>query len=110
MTTMEKETTALIGSDKVEGTAVYGMDGTNIGSIQRVMIDKISGKVAYAVTSFGGFLGIGEEYFPLLWSQLRLPTLSQSKGRHAKPLSTCARSWSNRHQFADVRAIQSTTS
>jgi hypothetical protein len=74
MDTMDKETAALIGSDKVEGTAVYGMDGTSIGSIQRVMIDKISGKVAYAVTSFGGFLGMGEEYYPLPWSQLKYDT------------------------------------
>ena len=59
---MEKGTTALIGSDKVEGTTVYGMDGTNIGSIQRVMIDKISEKVAYADTSFGGFLCMGFRY------------------------------------------------
>lgn len=52
-----KETASLIASDKVEGTAVYGADQKKIGSIQRVMIDKISGKVAYAVLSFGGFMG-----------------------------------------------------
>src|SRR4030081_3292545 len=74
MTTMEKKTASLIGSDKVEGTTVYGMDGNSIGSIQRVMIDKISGKVAYAVTSFGGFLGMGEDYFPLPWSTLKYDT------------------------------------
>jgi hypothetical protein len=34
------------------------------------MIDKLSGKVAYAVMSFGGFMGIGEEYYPLPWSLL----------------------------------------
>jgi sporulation protein YlmC with PRC-barrel domain len=62
---MEKESASLIGSDKVEGTTVYGRDGTSIGTIQRVMIDKISGKVAFAVTSFGGFLGLGEDYYPL---------------------------------------------
>ena len=50
-----RETASLIGSDKVEGTAVYGPDNQKIGSVQRVMIDKISGKVAYAVISFGGF-------------------------------------------------------
>ena len=50
-----RETASLIGSDKVEGTAVYGADDQKIGSIQRIMIDKVSGKVAYAVTSFGGF-------------------------------------------------------
>ena len=46
----------LIGSDKVEGTNVYGADENGIGEIERVMIDKITGKVAYAVMSFGGWL------------------------------------------------------
>ena len=52
----DRETYDCIGSDKVEGTAVYGADESKIGSIERVMIDKMSGKVAYAVMSFGGFL------------------------------------------------------
>jgi hypothetical protein len=39
-----RETVSLIGSDKVEGTAVYGADDRKIGNVQRVMIDKISGK------------------------------------------------------------------
>ena len=41
-----------------------------ITTIERVMIDKLSGKVAYAVMSFGGFLGIGEDYYPLPWPLL----------------------------------------
>ncbi len=65
-----RETESLIGSDKVEGIAVYRADGTKIGRIQRVMIDKVSGKVGYAVMSFGGFMGIGENYYPLPWSAL----------------------------------------
>jgi sporulation protein YlmC with PRC-barrel domain len=64
----------LIGSDKVEGTAVYGPDGTKIGSIERVMIDKLNGKVSYAVLSFGGFLGIGDDYYPLPWQSLKYDT------------------------------------
>jgi len=64
------ETSSLIGSDKVEGTAVYRSNGDKVGAIERVMIDKKSGKVAYAVMSFGGFLGIGEDYYPLPWSLL----------------------------------------
>jgi PRC-barrel domain len=69
-----RETVSLIGSDKVDGTPVYGADDGKIGIVQRVMIDKISGKVAYAVTSFGGFLGIGEDYYPLPWPQLKYDT------------------------------------
>jgi hypothetical protein len=68
------ETVSLIGSDKVEGTAVYSADDERIGSVQRVMIDKRSGHVAYAVVSFGGFLGIGEDYYPIPWPNLKYDT------------------------------------
>ena len=74
MVTETRETGTLIGSDKVEGTAVYGADDTKIGSIERVMIDKMSGKVSYAVLSFGGFLGIGGDYYPLPWQSLKYDT------------------------------------
>ncbi len=60
----------LIGSDKVEGTNVYGSDRQKIGFIERIMIEKRSGKVDYAVLSFGGFLGMGDQHFPLPWSSL----------------------------------------
>jgi hypothetical protein len=60
-----RETSNLIGSDKVEGTPVCRPDGERVGQIQRIMIDKLSGKVAYAVMSFGRFLGMGEDYYPL---------------------------------------------
>jgi PRC-barrel domain len=69
-----RETVSLIGSDKVEGTAVYGADERKIGTIQRIMLDKTSGKVAYAVVSFGGFLGMGEDYYPLPWPNLKYDT------------------------------------
>jgi hypothetical protein len=68
------ETVSLIGSDKVEGTAVYGADEKKIGSVQRVMLDKVSGNASYAVVSFGGFLGMGEDYYPMPWSALKYDT------------------------------------
>ncbi|MFK4655139.1 hypothetical protein ABIF97_005073 [Bradyrhizobium japonicum] len=64
----------LIGSDKVEGTSVYGADRNKIGSIERVMIDKVSGKVSYVVLGFGGFLGLGNEHYPLPWQSLKYDT------------------------------------
>jgi hypothetical protein len=64
----------LIGSDKVQGTAVYGADDNKIGSIERVMIDKASGKVSYAVLGFGGFLGLGNDHYPLPWQSLKYDT------------------------------------
>ncbi|UFX47353.1 PRC-barrel domain-containing protein [Bradyrhizobium sp. 41S5] len=60
----------LIASDRVEGTAVRRANGDMIGHIERLMIDKISGKVSYAVLSFGGFLGIGTNLLPLPWARL----------------------------------------
>jgi PRC-barrel domain len=74
MVTEARETGNLIGSDKVEGTAVYGADQAKIGSIERVMIDKQTGKVSYAVLSFGGFLGIGDDHYPLPWQSLKYDT------------------------------------
>jgi hypothetical protein len=64
----------LIESDRVEGTTVYDPQGNDLGSIKRLMIEKISGKVAYAVMSFGGFLGIGEEEHTIPWNKLDYDT------------------------------------
>jgi len=61
----------LIASDRVERTAVRRSDGTKVGSIERVMIDKVSGKVAYAVLSFGGFMGVGVKHIPIRWDRMK---------------------------------------
>ena len=61
---------SLIASDRVEGTPVFRLGGKRIGSIKRVMLDKQRGTVAYAVMEFGGFLGIGNDYYPLPWALL----------------------------------------
>ena len=66
-----QETGNLIASDKVQGTNVYNAAGDNLGAIHDLMIDKASGKVAYAIMSFGGFIGIGNQYHPLPWSVLK---------------------------------------
>jgi len=68
------ETDRLISSDKAVGTAVYNRHGEHLGSVYNLMIDKYSGQVAYAVMSFGGFLGIGESYHPLPWRTLTYDT------------------------------------
>jgi sporulation protein YlmC with PRC-barrel domain len=68
------ETASLISASKVTGTNVYNTAGDSLGEVYDVMIDKKSGKIAYAVMSFGGFLGIGERYHPLPWSTLKYDT------------------------------------
>lgn len=60
----------LIESDRVDGTAVYDQNGRRVGSVQRLMIDKVSGRVAYAVVTFGGMLGIGADEYPIDWNNL----------------------------------------
>ena len=64
----------LIESDRVEGTTVYDPGGYSIGSIKRLMIEKVSGRVAYAVMSFGGFLGLGAEEHAVPWKKLTYDT------------------------------------
>jgi len=64
----------LVASDNVEGTMVFRPGGEKIGYIDHFMVDKRSGKVEYAVMSFGGFLGLGEELRPVPWSVLSYDT------------------------------------
>ena len=68
------KTGSLIEASRVNGTAVYNSAGESIGKIYDVMLDKLSGKVAYAIMSFGGFLGMGDDYHPLPWSELKYDT------------------------------------
>lgn len=77
MTVETNETCRLIASNKVEGTAVYNHEGEKLGAIYNFMVDKRSGQVEYAVLQFGGFLGIGSDYYPLPWQVL---TYHESEG------------------------------
>jgi len=61
----------LVGARDVKGTDVYNSLGQKLGSVVEIMIDKISGRVVYAIMSFGGFLGMGEQHHPLPWSVLK---------------------------------------
>ena len=68
------EDASVISASKVTGTNVYNTDGDHLGEIYDVMLDKRSGNIAYAVMSFGGFLGIGERYHALPWAALKYDT------------------------------------
>jgi sporulation protein YlmC with PRC-barrel domain len=65
---------ACISSSKVAGTAVYNANGDKLGSIDDVIIDKLSGQVRYAALEFGGFLGVGTDRYPIPWSMLKYDT------------------------------------
>ncbi|MGF7147723.1 sporulation protein YlmC with PRC-barrel domain [Sphingomonas zeicaulis] len=75
MTTISTdETRSMIASDKVEGTAVFNRGGERLGTVSRFMVDKRSGKVDYAVLSFGGLFGLGRDHYPLPWNVLTYDT------------------------------------
>ena len=65
---------ACISSRKVAGTAVYNANGDKLGSIDDVIIDKLSGQVRYAALEFGGFLSVGMDRYPIPWSMLKYDT------------------------------------
>jgi len=67
-------TAKLISSNRVQGTEVYGSNGEHVGEIDHLMIERVSGRVAYAVMSFGGFLGMGKDFYPIPWNALSYDT------------------------------------
>jgi sporulation protein YlmC with PRC-barrel domain len=71
---MDRTDLPLISSENVQGTNVYSPDGSKIGEVDHLMIDKGAGKVSYAVMSFGGFLGLGSNHYPLPWAALKYNT------------------------------------
>jgi hypothetical protein len=60
----------LISSENVEGAIVYAPNGNEIGEIDHLVLDKISGNIRYAVMSFGGFAGLGHGHYPIPWNAL----------------------------------------
>jgi uncharacterized protein YrrD len=64
-------TGSLIAGQNVEGTTVFNLAGDKLGTVEDIMIDKVSGRAIYAVMSFGGFLGMGEKFHPLPWATLK---------------------------------------
>lgn len=60
----------LILASRVNGTPVFDRAGTRLGHVDDLSIEKVDGRVVYAIMSFGGFLGIGEKFHPVPWSLL----------------------------------------
>ncbi|MBK7061110.1 MAG: PRC-barrel domain-containing protein [Rubrivivax sp.] len=98
---------AVICSDKVEGTAVYNNAGDKLGSIDKLVIDKRSGQVRHAVLEFGGFLGIGTDRYPLPWSMLHYDT---SKDGYVVPLDKDRLKDAPRYTSSDVPPFTTDTS
>ena len=69
MTTTSGHTQAIPAS-RVKNTAVYNTTGEKIGTVEDVMLDKLSNNIMFAVIGFGGFLGMGQKLHPVPWSML----------------------------------------
>ena len=74
---------ALMGANTLLGNDVYNTDAEDLGDIKEIMIDMASGKVAYAVLSFGGVMGLGEKLFAVPWDALKLDTRHKRFTLHA---------------------------
>jgi sporulation protein YlmC with PRC-barrel domain len=68
---------SLMGADTLMGNDVYNHKEEDLGDIKEIMLDMRSGKIAYAVLSFGGFLGMGEKLFAVPWKALTLDTVNK---------------------------------
>jgi hypothetical protein len=67
----------LVPSDRVEHVSVYGPDGAKLGTIERLMLEKVSGTVAYAVLKTGGLFG-GSHHYPVQWNALKYDPARQA--------------------------------
>lgn len=68
---------ALMSADSLTGNDVYNRDGEDLGDVKDLMIDMATGKVAYAVLSYGGLLGMGDKLFAVPWAALTLDTVNK---------------------------------
>lgn len=71
---LDNPTGHLIAARRVQGAKVYNAALEELGSLDDVVIDKVSGRIAYAVLTAGGFLGMGATHYPLPWEKLRYDT------------------------------------
>lgn len=62
----------IMSAESLEGDKVVNPDGEDLGEIEAIMLDVPNGRIAYAVLSFGGILGMGEKLFAIPWEALIL--------------------------------------
>ena len=99
----------VISSKRVEGTNVYNSAGDKVGSIDHLIIDKVSGQVRYAVMEFGGLLGMGADRYPIPWSLLHYDTATdgyvapvdktQLEGAPRQAINESGMAWSSENPF-----------
>ena len=67
----------LMGADTLIGNDVFNQDAEDLGDIKEIMLDMRSGRISYAVLSFGGFMGLGDKLFAVPWAALKLDTVNK---------------------------------
>ena len=72
MTPTMAQTPTVLAADTLTGDKVVNRQKEDLGKIEHLMIDLETGRIAYAVLSFGGFLGMGDKLFAIPWSALAL--------------------------------------
>ena len=83
MPTPSGHTTAILAS-KVRGTPVYNTNGERIGTVEDVVLDKMSNNIMFAVLGTGGVMGVGEKFRPIPWSLL---DYDAEKGGYVVPVA-----------------------
>jgi sporulation protein YlmC with PRC-barrel domain len=83
MTTASGHTEAIAAS-RVIGTSIFNTEGRSIGTVEDVVLDKTSNSIMFAVIGFGGFLGIGEKFHAIPWSQLNY---DENQGGYVVPFT-----------------------
>ena len=73
-----------IRAKTVIGTSVRDASGEKIGTIEDIVLDKLSNNIVFAIVGFGGFLGMGEKYHPIPWSALKY---DEREGGYVVPFS-----------------------
>ena len=67
----------VLSSSSLTNDNVYDREGTKIGALKEIMLDADTGRIAYGVLSFGGFLGFGDKLFALPWSSITVDTANK---------------------------------
>jgi PRC-barrel domain protein len=101
----------VIESDRVEGTAVFDPRGTQIGTIKRLLIEKVSGRVLYVDVTFGGFLGLGVHHHTIPWDKLSYDKelegyrtdVTEAQVQGAPAFYGDERIWPERHREQEMR-------
>lgn len=71
---MQRTRPNILSTSTLSGDSVVNTEGKDLGHIKDFMVDLDTGRIVYAVLSFGGFLGMGDKYFALPWDEFRVDT------------------------------------